>query len=135
MLLRLGMAAQLIEHGPLCIEDAPIGIIGRRPGRGILIDEGARIERFEQAGAFEVSRHHLRDVAAELLPLIAPDEIGNRDRHRLDLAMSDVEMEFGPRGRSGDGDAEGDQGGEGCVGESDHPAISLGSKVMVKVCH
>ena len=131
----VGLRRDVAGDQRLRVQDAPIGVVRRRARRRVLIDEGALIERLEQARAFEIRRQHLRDVMAHLRALVRAGEIRNRDRHGLHLAVGDVEMKLGARRGRGERDTERDQGGERNGGEANHPAMSLGSKVMVKICH
>ncbi len=76
----------------LGVENAPVGVIGRRARRRVLVDEGALIQRLKQARAFKIGRQHLGYVMTDLRALVRPGEIRDRDRQGLNLAMRQVEM-------------------------------------------
>ena len=68
--------------------------------------KAAGIDRREEAGALQVGGDHLRDVLAELVDAAGrADERRDRDRHRLDGALRDVDAELRHRlaGEADDG--------------------------------
>src|SRR5690348_240075 len=98
--------------------------------RWILVDEGLRVNRLKEAGPLEIGRHHLCDVVGRRR---ATGEGGNGDRQRLDLAARNIEMELGARRQRQSAQRDKDQEGEGAK-QTIHER-SLGSKVIVNVCH
>jgi hypothetical protein len=61
----------------------------------IFFDEGGTIDRGEQPAPLEIASDYLGDAASRLgVRWAAGEEIGQRDRHRLDVAF----IEFEPQG-------------------------------------
>src|SRR5262249_43430675 len=93
----------------LRVDLPPIGK-ARPLARRDVLDEALRIQWTEQAGAFEIGRHDLRDVAPGFsLVGTAAGESRYRDRHRLDLAARHVEAQLGQCRRDGRQQGENDQ--------------------------
>ena len=74
----------------LRVDDPPVGKTGRRVGIRDLLDEGLAIDRLKQAGPAKVVGDDAGDIGAALA---VRDEIGDRDRDRLDVALRDVDMQ------------------------------------------
>src|SRR3546814_9463769 len=69
---------------------------GTETQAGGILDEGALVDRAEQAAALQVGCHHRHDVGAELLFLLhLAVELGQRDRQRLHEALVDIDVEIG----------------------------------------
>ena len=89
-------------HQRLGVDQAPVGktrqaaqLLGR-------LDEGAPVDRPEQARALEIGADHVGDLAAALLGgRRVARELADRDRQGLEHALRDVELEHGT-GRTGD---------------------------------
>ena len=78
----------------LGVDGAPIGKPRQRVDVRDPLDIGRGIDRREQAGALQVGGDHLRDVARDVAVVrAAADEIRNRDRDRLDVALGDVDAD------------------------------------------
>ncbi len=81
-------------HQRLGVDGAPVGEARHRVDVDDLFDEGGRIDRREQPAALEVGGDDLGDVARHLDVALRPaDEIRHRDRHRLDIALRDVDAQ------------------------------------------
>jgi hypothetical protein len=88
------------RHQRLGIDQAPVLEARQHVGGEALLDEGALIDRRKQAGAFQVGGNDARDLRAQLIVgRIGSAEHRNRDRHRLDYALGDVDHRLGLRGR------------------------------------
>ncbi|ENN87294.1 hypothetical protein RHSP_25736 [Rhizobium freirei PRF 81] len=83
----------------LRVDRCPIREARRRIRIADLLDEGLLVDRCEQAGTLEVGGDHARDLRAEA---VIRQKIGDRDRHGLNIALVDVELDHGI-GRSGEG--------------------------------
>ena len=82
----------------LGIDQPPIG--KARQGAQLLgrLDEGAPVDRPEQAGALEIGADHVGDLTAALLgDRGVASELADRDRQRLQHTFGDVEFEHGVR--------------------------------------
>src|SRR3546814_3472373 len=65
---------------------------GAETQAGGILDEGALVDRAEQAAALQVGCHHRHDVGAELLLFLhLAVEFGQRDRQRLHEALVDID--------------------------------------------
>ena len=81
----------------LRVDHAPIAEARQVAERFRGLDKGLGIDRAEQAGAFQVGGDDAGDVAAVVLfDVVATEEMGDGDRHRLDRAAGDVDAQFGP---------------------------------------
>ena len=105
----------------------------RHARRRVLVGEGLRVDRLEQARALEIGRQHLRDLRPDLT--VAAGEVRERDRQRLDVAARDVDVQLGARRERYAERGESDPRARGAAGDGEAHVMSLGSKVMVKVCH
>ena len=82
----------------LRVDRAPVGKARQRVEARDLLDVGRRIDRREQAGAAQVGGDDLRDAARGFgVARRAADEIRDRDRHRLHVALRDVEPQSARR--------------------------------------
>ena len=80
----------------LGVDGAPVGEARQSVDVGDPLEIGLRIDRREQAGALQVGGDDLRDVARDLAIVRgAADEVRNRDRDRLDVALGDVDADHG----------------------------------------
>ncbi len=93
----------------LRIDRAPVREFRRDIGIGYLFDIGGRIDRREQAGAAQVVGDDAGDVARHLgIRSGAAGEIRQGDRHRLNIALGDVEFQHRLSGtNTGGGDQSG----------------------------
>ena len=104
----VGLARQPSGDQRLRVDDFPIREPRHRVGVDDLFDVGGGINRREQAGAAQIRGDHLTDAARELaVGRAAAEEVGNGDRHRLDVAFGDLQPEHRAGGpdHAGRGDA------------------------------
>ena len=87
------LAADAADDEGLRVQHPPI-VKGRNAvRRDALLDERRLIDRCEQAGGAKVACHHVGHLArGRRVERAVADEIGDGDRQRLDLALSDVEL-------------------------------------------
>src|SRR5205807_245508 len=141
--LDTGAAVRLHRRRPgderLGIDQAPIAETRLRLVGGDLLDERLLVERQKETGALEIGRDDLRHIAAELnLVGRIAGEVRDGDGQRLDLGFVDIDMDLGAGGRR---DQRDDRQNEDKGIETPKEQIStaheksLGSKVIVKVCH
>ncbi len=119
----------------LRIDHAPIVVMRRDVRIRVLVDESLGIDRLEQAGALEIGREHAGDVGADRTGAAGKDR--NRDRHRFDVAVRQIDVELGVRETRRCRHEERNGGNANReVAARDHAHVrSFGSNVMVKVCH
>ena len=93
-------ARRITRHPPgyqsLRIDDLPRVEFGRHIGAGIFLDERGFVDRQENAGPLEIIGDHCRDLRAE----IGADEIADRNRQRLEIALVERDGDFGLRLRA-----------------------------------
>ncbi len=78
----------------LRVDRAPIREVRYGIDARDLLDEGRGIDRSEQAAALQVGGNDLRHPARGVdIASCTADEIGNRDRHRLEIALVDIEAD------------------------------------------
>ena len=82
----------------LGVDGAPVGKARRHVGIGDLFDEGGGIDRREQAAALEIRGDDLGNAARRFaVGRTAGEEIRQRDRQRLDIALVEVEAQHRAR--------------------------------------
>ena len=97
--LAVGAGGHGARHQRLGVDDAPIGVARRHLRCRVLVGEGLRVDRLEQARPLEIGRDDLVHVLRYLRVVAGKDRDG--DRHRRDLALRDVDMELGMGGQRG----------------------------------
>jgi hypothetical protein len=122
--LSLETAVGLACHAPggerLRIDGAPIGEVRHSVDAGDFLEERRRIDRREQAAPLEVRGNDLRHALRGFVVARGPAEkIRDRNRHRLDVALRDIDRNR--RGRQGIGH----QSGQRSAAERQHaPAVN-----------
>ena len=96
----VGLAGDAAGDQRLRVDRAPVGKARHRVDVGDLLDVGRRVDRREQAERRRlVAMTCVTLRAMSRLGRRAADEIRHRDRHRLDVALRDVDAEHGARRR------------------------------------
>ncbi len=103
----IGLCSDSAGYQRLRVDLPPVAKPGFDIGRRDILDEALRVERPEQARAIKIGRDNPRDLLTGLAFIGAGACEGrDGDRHRLDLAVGDVDPQFGADGR-GDAKQEG----------------------------
>jgi len=90
----VGLAGGAPGDEGLGIDGAPIRVARLHVGVGDLLDECGLVDRGEQAAALEICRDDLRDAARGFaIGRAAGEEIRQRDRDRLDVALVEIEAQ------------------------------------------
>ena len=83
----IGFLGNAASHQRLGIDDLPVFEARRGVRIGNLLNEGALVNRREEARTLQVGSNHLRNLRAH----IALQEVRHRNWHRLDIAFSKIE--------------------------------------------
>ena len=96
----IGLLADAAGDQRLRIDHLPVVEARRGVRARYLFDEGALVDRREQAGPLQVGGDDFRDLRAQRIVGL---EIRDGDRQRLDIALVDVELDEGPGLQGGGG--------------------------------